>query len=53
METVAFWILLLAFLGAFAAQVARRVQLIAAAPATISIENPAARASRFIVDVLL
>jgi Fe-S oxidoreductase len=53
METVAFWILLLAFLGAFAAQVARRVRLMAAAPATISLDQPAARASRFLIDVVL
>jgi Fe-S oxidoreductase len=53
METVAFWILVLAFVGAFAAQVARRVQLMAAAPATISLDHPAARASRFLIDVVL
>src|SRR5476649_1043026 len=53
MATLAFWILLLAFMGAFAAQVARRVQLIAAAPNTFSLDQLGFRTSRFIVDVLL
>ena len=39
MATLAFWLLLLAFVGAFAAQVARRVQLIAAAPNTFSLDH--------------
>ena len=53
MQTAAFWILLLAFMGAFAAQVARRVQLIAAAPNTFSLDHLGVRTSRFVVDVLL
>src|SRR5471032_101441 len=53
MAILAFWILLLAFMGAFAAQVARRVQLIAAAPNTFSLDQLGFRTSRFIVDVLL
>src|SRR5476649_756451 len=53
MATLAFWILLLAFMGAFAAQVARRVQLIAAAPNTFSLDHLGFRTNRFIVDVLL
>ena len=53
MQTLAFWVLLLAFMGAFAAQVARRVQLIAAAPNTFSFDQLGVRTSRFIVDVLL
>ena len=53
MQTLAFWILLLASTGAFAAQVARRVQLIAAAPNTFSLDRLGFRTSRFIVDVLL
>jgi Fe-S oxidoreductase len=53
MATLAFWILLLAFMGAFAAQVARRVQLIAAAPNTFSLDQLGFRTTRFIVDVLL
>ena len=53
MQTLAFWILLLAFMGAFAAQVARRVRLIAAASNTFSLDHLGVRTSRFIVDVLL
>jgi Fe-S oxidoreductase len=53
MATVAFWLLFLSFIGAFAAQVARRVQLIAAAPNTFSIDHLGARATRFLVDVVL
>src|SRR6476659_5177888 len=53
MQTAAFWVLLLAGMGAFAAQVARRVQLIAAAPQTFSLDNLGVRTSRFVVDVLL
>ncbi len=53
MATLAFWILLLAFTGAFAAQVARRVQLITAAPNTFSLDHLGFRTRRFIVDVLL
>ena len=53
MATLAFWFLVLAGVAAFGAQVARRVQLIAAAPHTFSLDNPAARTSRFVVDVLL
>ena len=53
MQTLAFWILVLLFMGAFAAQVARRVQLIAAAPATISVNDFGARATRFLLDVVL
>jgi Fe-S oxidoreductase len=53
MSTLAFWILLLAFMGAFAAQVARRVQLVAAAPDTFSLDRLGLRASRFLLDVVL
>jgi Fe-S oxidoreductase len=53
MATLAFWVLFLAFLGAFAAQVTRRVQLIAAAPNTFSLDNLGFRTTRFVVDVLL
>ena len=53
MQIVAFWILLLVFLGAFAAQVARRVQLIAAAPGTIALDQLGSRTSRFLLDVVL
>jgi Fe-S oxidoreductase len=50
--TVAFWILFLTFVGAFAAQVARRLQLIAAAPNTFSLDNLSFRATRFLTDVV-
>jgi Fe-S oxidoreductase len=52
-QTVAFWILFLTFVGVFAAQVARRVQLIAAAPNTFSLDNLPFRATRFLTDVVL
>jgi Fe-S oxidoreductase len=53
MQTIAFWILLLIFVGAFAAQVARRVQLVAAAPNTFSLDHLGFRAGRFLLDVVL
>ena len=53
MATIAFWLLFLTFAGAFAAQVARRVQLIAAAPNTFSIDDPGARVRRFLFEVVL
>jgi Fe-S oxidoreductase len=53
MPTLVFWILLLLFLGAFAAQVARRVQLIAAGPNTFSLDQLGTRTSRFLLDVVL
>ena len=53
MSTLILWLLVLAFAGAFAAQVATRVRLIAAAPNTFSLENPAFRVRRFLIDVVL
>jgi Fe-S oxidoreductase len=53
MQTLAFWILFLAGVGAFAAQVATRVRLIVAAPNTFSTENLPFRINRFLVDVVL
>src|SRR6267378_5765675 len=53
MQTLAFWVLFLGFAGAFAAQVAKRVQLIAAAPNTFSVDNLPFRINRFLVDVVL
>src|SRR5262249_48847557 len=50
---IAFWLLCLVFVGLFAAQVARRVRLIAAAPNTFSVDDPAFRIRRFVRDVLL
>jgi Fe-S oxidoreductase len=51
-ETLAFWLLFLALAGAFVAQVARRVQLIAAAPNTFAVDNVRFRLERFLLDVL-
>src|SRR3954470_4844382 len=53
MQTVAFWLLFLSFVGAFAAQVAKRVQIIAAAPNTFAVDNLPFRINRFLVDVVL
>jgi NAD-dependent dihydropyrimidine dehydrogenase PreA subunit len=53
MATVTFWILLLVFMGAFAAQVARRGRIIAAAPNTFSVDQIGFRVRRFILDVVL
>jgi Fe-S oxidoreductase len=52
MSTVGFWLLFVASVAAFAAQVARRVQLIAAAPHTFSLDNLGFRVNRFLVDVV-
>ncbi len=52
-STVVLWLLVVAFAGAFAAQVATRVRLIAAAPNNFSIENLPFRVKRFVFDVLL
>ncbi|HSL22328.1 MAG TPA: heterodisulfide reductase-related iron-sulfur binding cluster [Vicinamibacterales bacterium] len=52
METLLLWLLVVIFVGAFAAQVATRVRLIAAAPNTFSLENPGYRVGRFLVDVI-
>ena len=53
MATLAFWVLFLAFVSAFAAQVAARVRLIAAAPNTFSTADLPVRVNRFLVDVVL
>jgi len=53
MQTLAFWILFLAGVGAFAAQVAQRVRIIAAAPNTFSTADLPFRVRRFLVDVVL
>src|SRR5688572_28798710 len=53
MEVAVLWILVLDFVGAFAAQVATRVRLIAAAPDTIRVDQLGFRVRRFVVDVLL
>jgi len=50
--TIALWLLVVVFLGAFAAQVATRVRLIAAAPNPFSLDRPGERIRRFLVDVV-
>jgi Fe-S oxidoreductase len=52
METLALWLLVMVFAGAFAAQVATRVRLIAAAPNTFSVSRIPARLATFVADVL-
>jgi Fe-S oxidoreductase len=51
--TLAFWLLFLTFVGAFVAQVARRVRIIAAAPGGFSLDQLPVRINRFLVDVVL
>jgi ferredoxin len=52
LETLAFWLLFLVFVGAFAAQVATRVRLIAAGTGAFSFDRPAFRVQRFLADVI-
>lgn len=52
METLLLWLLVLGFVGAFAAQVATRVRLIASAPNTFSTDETGARLTRFFTDVV-
>jgi Fe-S oxidoreductase len=51
--TAVFWLLFLLFAGAFAAQVATRVRLVAAGTGSFSLDRPAFRIRRFVLDVLL
>ena len=53
MQTLVFWVLFLTFVGAFAAQVATRVRLIAAAPGQFAVVDLGGHVRRFVVDVLL
>ena len=53
MPTLVFWLVFLAAVAAFGAQVGRRVRLIVAAPNTFSVDHPGFRTTRFVVDVLL
>ena len=53
MSVIVLWLLVVVFAGAFAAQVATRVRLIAAAPNNFSVENLPFRIRRFVTDVLL
>ncbi len=52
MSTLFFWLLFLSFVGVFAVQVSRRIQLIAAAPNTLAVDNLPFRIRRFVADVL-
>src|SRR6476661_3278712 len=52
MSTLALWVLVVVFVGLFAAQVATRVRLIAGAPNTFSTDNTALRIARFLTDVV-
>ncbi len=53
MATLVLWLLVVVFIGAFAAQVAARARLIAAAPNTFALDRVGFRLQRFLVDVLL
>jgi len=53
MATIAFWILFVAGVAAFAVQTATRVRSIAAAPNTFSIDDLPFRINRFLADVVL
>jgi Fe-S oxidoreductase len=52
-QTLVFWVLFVGFIGAFAAQVASRLRLIAAAPGQFAVDDFGGRVQRFVVDVLL
>ncbi len=52
MATIVLWLLVVVSVGVFAAQVATRVRLIAAAPNTFSINRIGVRLLRFFADVL-
>ena len=53
MQTLAFWLFFLAGVGAFTAQVATRVRLIAAAPDAFSFDDFGSRLGHFLLDVVL
>jgi Fe-S oxidoreductase len=53
MQTLAFWLFFLAGAGAFTAQVATRVRLIAAAPDALSFDDLGSRLWHFLLDVVL
>jgi Fe-S oxidoreductase len=52
MSTLLLWLLVIVFVGAFAAQVSTRARLIAAAPNTFSLDHLGFRLTRFLVDVV-
>ena len=53
MQTLAFWLCFLAGTGAFAAQVATRIRLIAAAPGALALDGLGSRVQRVFLDVVL
>jgi Fe-S oxidoreductase len=53
MQTLVFWLLFVAFVGAFAVQIATRVRLIGAAPEPFPLDNIGFRVRRFFFDVVL
>src|SRR3954454_15611328 len=53
MGTLVLWVLVVVFVGLFAAQVATRVRLIAGAPNTFSTDNSTVRMMRFLTDVVV
>jgi len=53
MATLVLWLLVVVFLGVFAAQVAARVRLIAAAPNTFALDRLGFRIQRVLLDVVL
>src|SRR5260221_10262767 len=53
MATLIFWLVFLMGVAAFAAQVWRRLQIIAAAPNTFSVDQLGFRVTRFVTDVVL
>ena len=53
MSTLLLWVFVLIAASAFAAQVATRVRLIAAAPRTFSLDHLGVRVRRVLFDVLL
>jgi Fe-S oxidoreductase len=52
-QTLAFWLLFLTFVSAFAIQVARRVRIVAAGANTFSLDDLGFRINRFFFDVVL
>jgi Fe-S oxidoreductase len=53
MTTLVLWLLVVVFIGVFAAQVAARIRLIADAPNTFSVDHLGFRLRRFLFDVVL
>src|SRR5262245_21460487 len=52
MAALTLWLLVVVFVGEFAAQVATRVRLLAAAPGVLVVDRLRQRIARFLVDVV-